>query len=468
MRYNNYVTKGESDVKKLFAVAGAAIMLASVCLTGACAGIRENASVHDPSVFYDEASGTYYAFGSHFAVASSKDLVNWRQVSSDNEAEKLYGTSDWKSVLTAGVAEVNPDASIVSTWAPDVEYYNGKYYMYYSLTYAFGSNYSAIGRVSADSVTGPYSGDTVVLSSVGADSSSPNCIDPELFYDKDGRLWMVYGSFFGGIYVTELYNEGENWGLPKQSGYGTRVWANPSAGVEGAFIFYNADTDYYYLITSHGSLSTNYNMRVARSKSPDGPYEGITGENVALNGEAAYKLAGNYIVGDAQGYAAIGHCSVAEKDGEFFVVAHSRREDEATGGVTGAHEMWTAKLLFNEDGWPVMSPCRYTGEEARSFGASEIAGSYDVVLHDSFTTDRFVQSEEYTFAADGKITLAATGAELGSWALSENGKYITVELNGTPYKGVVAECHQTYSGGGSVVCVSAVAADGRMLWAIGR
>ena len=51
MRYNNYVTKGESDVKKLFAVAGAAIMLVSVCLTGACAGIRENASVHDPSVF---------------------------------------------------------------------------------------------------------------------------------------------------------------------------------------------------------------------------------------------------------------------------------------------------------------------------------------------------------------------------------------------------------------------------------
>ena len=72
--------------------------------------------------------------------------------------------------------------------------------------------------------------------------------------------------------------------------------------------------------------------------------------------------------------------------------------------------MWTAKLLFNEDGWPVMSPCRYTGEEARSFGASEIAGSDDVVLHETFTTDRFVQSEEYTFAADGKITRAATGA----------------------------------------------------------
>ena len=152
---------------------------------GACT--RSTASVHDPSVFYDEASATYYAFGSHFAVATSKDLVSWSQVSRDNEAQNLYGTPDWKSVLTASVPVVNPSADIVSTWAPDVEYYNGKYYMYYSLTRAFGSSASAIGRVSADSVMGPYSGDRVILSSVNG--GGPNCIDPELFYDKDGK-WI--------------------------------------------------------------------------------------------------------------------------------------------------------------------------------------------------------------------------------------------------------------------------------------
>lgn len=34
-------------------------------------------SVHDPSVFYDSSSGSYYIYGSHMAQASSKDLRNW-------------------------------------------------------------------------------------------------------------------------------------------------------------------------------------------------------------------------------------------------------------------------------------------------------------------------------------------------------------------------------------------------------
>ena len=430
---------------------------------GACT--RSTASVHDPSVFYDEASATYYAFGSHFAVATSKDLVSWSQVSRDNEAQNLYGTPDWKSVLTASVPVVNPSADIVSTWAPDVEYYNGKYYMYYSLTRAFGSSASAIGRVSADSVMGPYSGDRVILSSVNG--GGPNCIDPELFYDKDGGLWMVYGSFFGGIYVIELYNSGENWGLPKESGFGTRVWSNPAYGVEGAFVFYNAETDYYYMIVSQGSLSTNYNMRVARSKSPNGPYDGYSGYDVASAPEATYKLAGNYTVNGAVGYAAIGHCSVAEKNGEFFVVAHSRREDE-TGGVTGAHQMFTSKLLFTEDGWPVLTPCEYTGESASAIAANEIAGTYDVVLHSSATTESFVDSVPYTFGADGSVA-NANGAAIGTWSLAEN-NYVTLTVNEREYHGVAVKCTQTYRGGGTVICLSVISdpQSARTLWAIGR
>lgn len=34
-------------------------------------------SVHDPSIFYDSASNTYYAYGSHLAQAKSGDLRNW-------------------------------------------------------------------------------------------------------------------------------------------------------------------------------------------------------------------------------------------------------------------------------------------------------------------------------------------------------------------------------------------------------
>ena len=29
----------------------------------------------------------------------------------------------------------------------------------------------------------------------------PNAIDPTVFYDADGKMWMVYGSWSGGIFL---------------------------------------------------------------------------------------------------------------------------------------------------------------------------------------------------------------------------------------------------------------------------
>lgn len=37
-------------------------------------------SVHDPSIFYDSSSGSYYIYGSHLAQAKSSDLRNWSTV----------------------------------------------------------------------------------------------------------------------------------------------------------------------------------------------------------------------------------------------------------------------------------------------------------------------------------------------------------------------------------------------------
>ena len=40
-------------------------------------------TVHDPSIVKDQATGTYYVFGSHMATAKSDDLVNWTQIAKD-------------------------------------------------------------------------------------------------------------------------------------------------------------------------------------------------------------------------------------------------------------------------------------------------------------------------------------------------------------------------------------------------
>ena len=489
--------------KRVFGIAFAEVFGLSAGLLGACQPKEETGkyvmpgwsgmdrddatvAVHDPSIFLDPVSNTYYAFGSHFAVASSPDLYNWTQEVKDNDWQSLYGTAEctsasgvkWPATLRETVELVNPDSSTTTTWAPDVEYYDGTYYMYYSLTAGFGKNESAIGRVEAESPLGPYINNTIIVNSVGANrATDPNCIDPELFYDKDGRLWMVYGSSMGGLFIKELYNSGENWGLPKDAdahAYGKKLWSG-SKNQEGPFIFYNEATGYYYMMVSYGDLNNTYNMRVARSQNPDGPYEDITGADMAtVTGDAGgNKIAGNYIFGDVNGYAAIGHNSVLSKDGKYFVVAHVRRQ--AGTGVTPGHALYVFQLFFNEDGWPVMNPNRYAGEAVGTGVTTEnVSDTYNVVVHSQGTVVDFVQSVPYTFSADGKVT-DASSAEVGTWMLSGD-YYVTITLSGGDwagtYKGVVAPSWDMYVNnqlleGYATFSLTAVSETGRSLWAVG-
>lgn len=470
-----------------------------------------NGSVHDPSIFEDPVSGAYYAYGTHYAVAKTYSLSNaymntddggWEQLAGDNTGSYayLYGEDHetcadffhaasgvrWPEAIRATVELVNPGsdsryAAGTTTWAPDVEYINGKYYMYYSLTRGFGSRESAIARVESDSPEGPFTNNKIIIDSIGGSGLDPNCIDSELFYDKDGNLYMVYGSSTGGIYVLDLEKDGENVGLPKEGqGFGTRVWRQGN-NVEGPFIYYNASTEYYYLMTSYNSLMSNYNMHVARSTSPKGPFVGIDGKDVAVDGDGNL-VSGNFQL-DRNGkgvspFAAMGHNSVIkDKDGKYYAVYHARRiavVGNATQGAVGApHLIYVSQIYFNEEGWPVMSPTPCVGETRGTMTNEQVAVSYDVVLHERPTTidDKkniatFVKSAAYTLTADGKVT--GTGTATDSWTLKD-GYYIELTVKGVTYKGVVAPGWDTYVSGANqkaVVTITAVSATGQSLWAV--
>ncbi len=443
--------------------------------------------VHDPSIFYDEASKTYYAFGTHFAVASSKNLVNWTQEVNDNEWQKLYGNNvgSWRTVLSQACEHAG--GTMPSTWAPDVNYYNGKYYMYVSVTNSFGSSRSAISRVEADNVMGPYSNETLIVTS--DDSHKSNAIDPELFYDKDGGLWMVYGSTYGGIFIVELENSGANWGLPKDTAeegqpLGKNIWATGN-NVEGPFVFYNELTDYYYLMTSYGALMYSYNMRIARSKNPDGPYEDVTGQKmtdvVKDSGQGGNKVAGSFKfaeLGSENGYAAMGHNSVVkDAQGRYFVVYHARRQSKFNGndkdhaGVTEGHTLNVSQLYFNEEGWPVMSPVAYVGEKAGLISQADAAGEYDIVIHTTGITAEPVASTKYTLTEEGKVMSGTT--EAGTWTVKQN-YYVEITIAGITYKGVIVPGWDMYSPAVDqlpVFAITAVASlteekQGGSLWAI--
>lgn len=385
-------------------------------------------TAHDPSIFKDD-DGTYYTFGSHFAITKSTNLIHWQQVAHDGAHQNLYARN-WKTVLSDAFAHLNADAG--STWAPAVHKFGNKYYMYYSLS-TFGSSVSYIGRVSADSVLGPYDNSVEIVKSDG--KGGPNAIDPELFFDKDGKLWMVYGSFFAGIYIKELHASGENIGLPKETGYGKLLWQGGSQGPEGPFIFYNPDTDYYYLMVSHGSLFTNYNMRVARSVNPDGPYLDPRGIETVNNRNSGLKLAGNFqFTGYSRGYAALGHNSVLIEDGRYLAVYHTRYR-QGVDGVTGQHNQYVNQMFFNKNGWPLLVPHHYAGENLQKVTMEQAAKSFDVLIHTGGDSAGFANSVNYRFNSDGKL-IDSNKDEVGSWKIIDD-YYVEIKIGLNTYEGFI-------------------------------
>ena len=459
----------------------------------------DEGSVHDPSVFHDPVNDCYYAYGSHYAVAKTYNLEDafrssaaggWETVQKENKFDVLYGDevytdshgTKWPAAIQETVELVKPNADLNTTWAPDVEYINGKYYMYYSLTKGFGSNESAIARVESDSPEGPFTNNVILIDSVGAvRSKDPNCIDPELFYDKEGKLWMVYGSDMGGIFIKELHTEGEKVGLPKEEGFGTKLWRG-GQNQEGPFIYYNAATDYYYLMCSYNRLQVNYNMHVARSKNPNGPYVGIDGKDVATEGDGNL-VAGNFKFNRSgvsllnNGLAAMGHNSVVKnKDGKYFVIYHSRTMGNGTN-VNQPHNLYVNQIYFNEEAWPVMAPTSYVGEERGTMTDEQVATEYEIVIH-KMPTDLEPKSSTvfkathetssvYKLEAGGKVTGTGTQST-DTWTLKQ-GYYIEITLNGVTYKGVVAPGWDTYARAANqkaVITFSAISDAGISLWGI--
>ena len=85
----------------------------------------------------------------------------------------------------------------------------------------------------------------------------PNAIDPTIYYDTDGTMYMCYGSWSGGIFTLEIDPATGRCIHPKSgttadgrmidSYFGTKISGGYYMSGEGSFIEYNPDNGYYYL-----------------------------------------------------------------------------------------------------------------------------------------------------------------------------------------------------------------------------
>lgn len=438
-------------------------------------------SVHDPSVVYD--NGTYYIFGSHMAWAKSTDLMNWEifQMNINSEYTDLFG-KEWEEYCKTAT---NPNLN-GNLWAPDVIYNPNmdKYCFYMSVN---GDDWnSVIVLLTADSIEGPYAYvGPVVYSGFNTDShdvkltdvyqvlgedanltryqniknTKLNAIDPCVIFDKDGSLWMVFGSWFGGLYMLKL---DENTGLrdytttyetipnEQDAYYGYKVHGGFGVSGEGPYII--EQDGYYYLFVSYGGLVADggYQMRVFRSENITGPYVDEAGNSAVYTKECndLFEKVGVRIMGscDWTGNREIrvaqGHNSAyVTEEGEIFLIYHSRFAD-GKNGIPEAHEVRVQQLFVNEDGWLVAAPYEYADEKISKTGyaVEDMCGDYEFIVHTPTTYYQKAGNSTLGIMQPSKITLnedgTVTGELEGSWTYEDGSPNMTITVGGVTYKGV--------------------------------
>lgn len=412
--------------------------------------IFRDVSVHDPSVYVED--GTAYVIGSHLASAYTKDWIDWQQytirVSDNNPLIK----DPYKTL-----SEVFQWAQSTTLWAGDWIYLPeaDKYFMYYCACKG-DSPRSALGYVTADSILGPYDDSHILLKSgdwgqEGPDGQiydpviHPNAIDPHVFFDKNERLWMVYGSYSGGIFILEM--DAKTGTIIPDQGWGTKLIGGGHAQVEGPYILYSPHTGYYYLFLSYGGLDSKggYNLRVARSKNPAGPYFDRTGQNIeSAHGELTQlskygqKIFGNHAWQNEisntlkqEGYVSPGHNSAYydSRTDKYFIIFHTRLPERGE-----LHQVRVHQIFFDEEGWPLIAPFRYSGEELGSCNSESLNGIYQIVNLKQDSSSDIHQAEYVALDTSGAIE----GKKQGTWELlnSENG-FIQLVIEEVVYQGFV-------------------------------
>ncbi|MBP3908499.1 MAG: arabinan endo-1,5-alpha-L-arabinosidase [Turicibacter sp.] len=358
---------------------------------------------HDPHIFKDEQTGCYYVYSTDLGkpgihIRKSPDLIHW----------DYLGTGFEKGVPE----EANKWSQAQGLWAPDIIKVGDEYRIYYSAS-TFGSQQSCIGLGVAKHPEGPFEHKGLVIKTTN--EAPVNAIDANLVVDhKTGEQYMVYGSFWGGIRIIKLDS---TTGLTAEDGFGIPLATRPremvDTAVEGAYIRYNKQTGYYYLFVSYGSLASDYHVRVGRSKCITGPY--VDYHNVEMTtindkpNDIGLKITSGYKFGDSEGWYALGHNSVLNDEGNWYLVHHTRPEIAPKWPY-----LQVRKMVWTEDGWPLVCPCPYSGESSQQISKEAIIGIYDRIEFNVDDPHLVTPSVKAYFKQDQTCLI---GNMSGTWAL---------------------------------------------------
>ncbi len=387
---------------------------------------QSTGEIHDTEFYYDPADKTwYYYYTNSPSIYSSKNLVNWTKEETDR------GGNAW--------------APCIIRLREPVEYEGETYtYALWDSLSTFGTRESWIRLWLSNSPKEGFvqAGNTVV--SELDDGKPHNAIDPSVFYDKDGRMWMVFGSYFGGIFLFEL-DPATCMAMHPEELPGKRIAYRSAYGnsEEGPTILYNPNTDYYYLNVSYGSLDHTYNVRIGRSRNVEGPYydyNGLPMDNTGYSNEQVKqigtKITSPYYFEPDNGWYSTGHSAfLYNPNTDEYFLSHNARLETIHGAKLNIR-----KIYWTEDGWPVVSPEIYAeGEKEQKIPTRCIPGVYQVIplLRDDLPTEPIASVKRGSQLIELKKDHSITGAYQGSWI--QTGEHtLKLALGGTVYTVTVA------------------------------
>ena len=308
-------------------------LLAAASLTFALEG---DIGIHDPSTIV-MSNGKFYTYGTGGSALVSDDGWTWRR-----------GVSPPRRGL-----------------APDVIHLGDRYYMYVAANIGAQprADINMIWSKTLDPESPDYKWEEggVVASSDGVEDS--NAIDPGVFLDpNDGKLWLVYGSYFGYIRLVELD--------PKT---GKRLNPNDpprnlAINCEASDMMYH--DGWYYLLATHGSCcrgaDSGYNIRVGRSRKVTGPFFDHEGIDMLQGGGKLFLGSGGRVIG-------AGHFGLLDLGGGVQKFSMHWEADLDRGGAS----VLDIRPLLWKDGWPVagenLKEGTYEIESVRTGTALELA-----------------------------------------------------------------------------------------------
>lgn len=326
-----YTIEGEDGTSKQFTVRlkqGNEAYLTNPIIEGSYA---------DPTVIRVGNMFYLYVTSGRVRGYKSTDLVHWSRIAG-NSSEVF----DEKPGFT------DDNVSETGMWAPDINYFDSKYVMYYSISKWGGGATCGIGVGVSEKPQGPFrspvgnpNGKLFVSSEIGVHNS----IDP-CFYEENGKRYLFWGSFYG-IFMTELTADGMS---VKDMSRKTKVAGN---SFEATYIHKRGS--YYYLFASTGAccegMNSSYKVVVGRSMQLEGPYLDKNGVNMKnFDGWNAPGYQPIVLGGDDM-FAGPGHNSriITDDNGVDWMLYHSYIDNGGT-----QRNLMLDKVEWDNQGWPVM------------------------------------------------------------------------------------------------------------------